>query len=113
MLVDIDFLTTTGEMMSTFQELLARRAALETEIQTAKAGERSNALKEVKRLVDEFDFSTREIFSTSKIRKRQTVQPRYRDPATGATWSGRGRPPKWIDGKDRSQYRIEAPATHA
>nr|WP_249181090.1 H-NS histone family protein [Burkholderia cenocepacia] len=110
MLVDIDFLTTTGEMMSTFQELLAQRAALETEIQTAKAEERSTKLKEIKRLVDEFAFSTREIFGTSKVRTRQPVQPRYRDPGTGATWSGRGRPPAWIDGRDRTQFLIAAPA---
>ena len=110
MLVDIDFLTTTREMMSTFQELLAQRAALETEIQTAKAEERSTKLKEIKRLVDEFAFSTREIFGTSKVRTRRPVQPRYRDPGTGATWSGRGRPPAWIDGKDRTQFLIAAPA---
>ncbi|WP_175719143.1 H-NS family nucleoid-associated regulatory protein [Burkholderia anthina] len=96
--------------MSTYQELLAQRAALETEIQTARAGERSTALKEVKRLVDEFNFSTREIFGVSKVRTRKLAEPRYRDPSTGATWSGRGRPPAWIDGKDRTQFQIAAPA---
>ncbi|UEP39745.1 H-NS histone family protein (plasmid) [Burkholderia ambifaria] len=85
-------------------------SCLETEIQTAKAEERSTKLKEIKRLVDEFAFSTREIFGTSKVRTRQPVQPRYRDPGTGATWSGRGRPPAWIDGKDRTQFLIAAPA---
>ncbi|MGK8198486.1 H-NS histone family protein [Burkholderia cepacia] len=95
--------------MSTYQELLAQRAALETEIQTAKAGERSTALKEVKRLVDEFTFSTREIFGVSKARTRKPAEPRYRDPGTGATWSGRGRPPAWIDGKDRTQFQLAAP----
>jgi DNA-binding protein H-NS len=39
------------------------------------------------------------------------VPPKYRDPATGATWSGRARPPAWIkDVKDRSKYLIERPA---
>ncbi|WP_186095833.1 H-NS family nucleoid-associated regulatory protein [Burkholderia gladioli] len=99
--------------MSTYQELLAKRAVLDTEIQSAKAEERSSALEEVKRLVGEFAFSTREIFGVSKVRKRQPVLPRYRDPKSGATWSGRGRPPAWIEGKDRSQYRIEVPATQA
>lgn len=109
MLVNINFLFTTGEKMSTFQELLAQRAALEAEIEAAKAEERLIALEEVKRLVDEFAFSTREVFGTSAVRKRQPVQPRYRDPATGATWSGRGRSPAWIDGKDRSQFQIAPP----
>jgi hypothetical protein len=32
----------------------------------------------------------------------------YRDPASGATWSGRGRAPQWIaNAKDRARFRIE------
>jgi DNA-binding protein H-NS len=43
------------------------------------------------------------------------LAPKYRDPKTGATWSGHARPPGWIrDAKDRSVFLIErsaAPAT--
>jgi DNA-binding protein H-NS len=35
------------------------------------------------------------------------LPPKYRDPKTGATWSGHARPPAWIkNAKDRSQYLI-------
>ena len=34
------------------------------------------------------------------------VAAKYRDPATGATWTGRGVAPKWIAGKDRVQFAI-------
>jgi DNA-binding protein H-NS len=34
------------------------------------------------------------------------VAAKYRDPATGQTWTGRGKAPKWIDGKDRSAFLI-------
>jgi DNA-binding protein H-NS len=34
------------------------------------------------------------------------VAAKYRDPATGQTWTGRGKAPKWIDGKDRNQFVI-------
>jgi DNA-binding protein H-NS len=35
------------------------------------------------------------------------LPPKYRDPKTGATWSGHARPPAWIKNvKDRSQYLI-------
>src|SRR5579864_995706 len=35
------------------------------------------------------------------------LPPRYRDPKTGATWSGHARPPAWIkDARDRSVYLI-------
>jgi DNA-binding protein H-NS len=33
--------------------------------------------------------------------------PKYRDPATGATWTGRGKPPNWINGKDRDSMLID------
>ena len=29
-----------------------------------------------------------------------------RNPATGETWTGRGKAPKWIDGQEREQYLI-------
>lgn len=31
---------------------------------------------------------------------------RFRDPATGNTWTGFGRPPNWIRGKDRERFRV-------
>lgn len=35
------------------------------------------------------------------------LPPKYRDPKTGATWSGHARPPAWIkDAKDRTRFLI-------
>jgi DNA-binding protein H-NS len=37
------------------------------------------------------------------------LPPKYRDPKTGATWSGFARPPQWIANvKDRSKFLIDA-----
>ncbi|WP_062605996.1 H-NS family nucleoid-associated regulatory protein [Caballeronia calidae] len=37
--------------------------------------------------------------------------PKYRDPMSGETWSGRGRAPAWLaTAKDRTQFLIEKPA---
>lgn len=43
--------------------------------------------------------------------KKSTVAPKYRHPETGATWSGRGRSPRWLveaeqSGADRESFRI-------
>lgn len=36
---------------------------------------------------------------------------KYRDPKTGATWSGRARPPLWIAKvRDRSKFLIDSPS---
>jgi DNA-binding protein H-NS len=52
--------------------------------------------------------------ATKKLAKagnyvRGPQAPQYRDPKTGATWSGRGRAPAWIAGaKDRTKFLISA-----
>ena len=44
--------------------------------------------------------------------KRSVVAPKYRDPVTGATWTGRGKQPKWLSqalgsGKTLADFNIE------
>ncbi len=40
---------------------------------------------------------------------KSTVAPLYRDTENAAnTWSGRGRPPRWMKGRDKAQFRIHA-----
>ncbi|WP_175819458.1 MULTISPECIES: H-NS histone family protein [unclassified Burkholderia] len=99
--------------MATYQELLAKRTALEAEINAAKRPARESALKEVRRLVGEFDISVREIYGARQTRKRSHPDVKYRDPKTGATWSGRGRPPAWIEGKDRALFEVPQSATRS
>ena len=41
------------------------------------------------------------------------VAPKYIDPVSGNTWTGRGKAPKWIDGKDRAPFLIDAPTSPA
>jgi len=64
-------------------------------------------------------FSRRTRTSAKKAAKRTTttvrtpVPPKYRNPETGATWSGRGKAPRWISeaesaGKSRDSFLINA-----
>jgi DNA-binding protein H-NS len=46
---------------------------------------------------------------------RTPVAPKFRDPVSGATWSGRGRTPVWLatyleQGKAKDAFAIEAPS---
>lgn len=38
--------------------------------------------------------------------QRRSVNAKYRDPASGKTWSGRGRTPRWLDGLNREEFLI-------
>ena len=99
-------------MTNSYQELLKQRDALELAIAAARAQELSDAIRKARELVAEFGLSVQDVFpagrGASKVGKSAgaKVAPKYRDPATGQTWTGRGKAPKWIDGQDRTKYLI-------
>ena len=59
------------------------------------------ALIQIRDMISRYRFSPADVFPPVP-----RVAPKYRDPATGHTWSGRGKPPAWIDGKDKNNYRV-------
>jgi len=97
-------------MSKSYKELLAEREALEQAIAQARQNEIASAVARVRELVAEFGLTPQDVFPgrAAKTAGKATgkVAAKYRDPATGQTWTGRGKPPKWIDGKDRSQFLI-------
>ncbi|KVV51657.1 H-NS histone [Burkholderia territorii] len=90
------------------QKLQAQLAQLDRRIQAARRNERQAALVQVRQLVTSYALTAREVFGQgySDRAKLFTVGAKYRDPATGATWSGRGRAPVWIAGRDRAAFLI-------
>jgi DNA-binding protein H-NS len=89
------------------KELLAAKAALDAEIATARKGESAAALRRVQELVSEFGFTMQQVFplvGSGKV--KNTGEAKFQDPATGKTWTGRGKPPAWILGKNRDDFLI-------
>ena len=39
--------------------------------------------------------------------KKTPLPPKYRNPKTGETWSGRGRAPAWLAGRNKDRFLIE------
>ena len=101
-------------MTNSYKELLKQREALEQAIATARAHELSEAITKARELVAEFGLTVQDVFpsgrgaskSGNKASSGNKVAPKYRDPATGQSWTGRGKAPKWIDGQDRARYLI-------
>jgi DNA-binding protein H-NS len=94
--------------MTTVAQLLEQKAALEAQIEAVRKAENTDAIAKVKALVTEHGLTQQDIFGGAKRGRKASgsVAAKYRDPATGATWTGRGKAPKWIDGKDRAQFAI-------
>ena len=96
--------------MSKYKELLAQRETLDKAIAEARQTELSDTIGKVRALVAEFGLTSADIFGAGKPRTQKAssgkVAPKYKDPATGATWTGRGKAPKWIEGKDRAGFAL-------
>ncbi len=95
--------------MSDYKALLEKKRELEAQIEQARKAELADAIAKARSLVSEYGLTAADVFSGGKKRSSNagsTVAPKYRDPETGATWTGRGKAPKWIDGKDRAQFAI-------
>jgi DNA-binding protein H-NS len=85
--------------MSTVSELLAQKAAIEQQIAEAQRAERAEAIAKVRALMAEYGLSMADLAAKSVAAKKRTgtkVAAKYRDAATGDTWSGRGLQPKWL-----------------
>jgi len=99
--------------MSSYKELLAQREKLEKQIEEAKSREYAEVLNEIKQKMADYGISLSELGGSraaknvKAARPRTGVAPKYRDPESGNTWSGRGKPPRWIAGLDREKFLIE------
>lgn len=97
--------------MATYKELLQQQQALLVQIEEARKREIADALAQVHGLISEYGLTQQDVFPSGRrksgsSRSTGKVAPKYRDPATGQTWTGRGKAPKWIEGKDRNQFLI-------
>ncbi|WP_321939713.1 H-NS histone family protein [Paraburkholderia sp. J8-2] len=97
--------------MATFKELKAQMAALEEQAAAARAAEFEEVLADIRAKVADYGVTEWDIFGRARGRPRKAVAgflpPKYLDPKTGATWSGRGRAPDWIrNAKNRDRFLI-------
>jgi DNA-binding protein H-NS len=87
--------------MSNLADLIAQKAALEKRIAEAQTQERAAAIAQIKGLMAQYGLSLADLGGKSAPtkagpRKGSKVAVKYRDPASGNAWSGRGLKPKWL-----------------
>jgi len=94
-------------MTSTYQNLLAQKAELEAQIAVAQAERKAEGIAAARALIAEHGLTAADFFPAQGKKPKGSVgAPKYRDPDTGTTWTGRGKPPNWINGKSREQFLI-------
>lgn len=91
--------------MSTLAELLAQREAIEQKIDMIRKEERRNAIADVLQVIKDFELTEQDLFGKKKGAPG-VLPPKYRNPETGQTWSGKGRAPNWLEGRNREDFLI-------
>ncbi|HSV51866.1 MAG TPA: H-NS histone family protein [Burkholderiaceae bacterium] len=97
--------------MTTYKELLAQRQALEEKINEARRRETKDAISRVKAIMVEFELSPEDIFPSARKPKgvvKSKAPAKYLNPQTNETWTGRGRSPNWIKGKNADEFLIKS-----
>lgn len=83
---------------------------LQKQMQSLQAKQRKPVIGSILRTMREYDITPEEIEAAYSSRKsaarkpatagkaapKRTIAPKYRHPDTKATWTGRGKPPRWI-----------------
>lgn len=86
--------------MPKIADLLAQRATLDKQIEQAQREQRGAAIEQIKALMAEHGLTAADIGSrrakATKSGGGTKVAAKYRNKATGETWSGRGLQPRWL-----------------
>jgi len=95
-----------------YEEIQAKIADLQAQAEIVKREEKEQAIAMARTMISAYGITAKDL-GLDKAPKTKTgpkpgnkVAAKYRDPQSGATWSGRGKTPKWINGADRSVYAI-------
>ncbi|WP_050451742.1 H-NS histone family protein [Candidatus Burkholderia verschuerenii] len=99
-----------------YTEIQSQIEALQEEAKVAREAEIAEVLEDVRRKVAAYGLTPQDVFGRKRAAKGTKaavpVKPasavKYRDPKTGATWSGKGRAPGWIaKARNRDKFLVE------
>jgi DNA-binding protein H-NS len=94
--------------MKTYSELLKQFDNLTKEIDVAREQEAQLIAQRVLVLLKESGVDIRDLLPGRRTGRSMSrrVEPKYWNPDTGVTWSGRGRMPTWLVGQDLKRFLI-------
>ena len=98
--------------MATYKQLLAEKEKLESQLAEVRATEVAGVIEQIQALMAQYELSIEDLAPKRRRGRpagssanREPLPPKYQNPKTGETWSGRGRAPAWL-GKNRDKFLI-------
>jgi DNA-binding protein H-NS len=113
--------------MKTYSAIKAEIARLEKQAEALRKSEVASVIAKIKEAIAAYALTAADLglgrgaakaarTSNAKSSKKTSTTigvAKYRDPKTGKTWTGRGKPPAWIAGaKNRDLYLIDGQAAN-
>lgn len=98
--------------MASYKELKAKAEDLLRQAEAARKAETAAVIAEIKAKMADYGITVADLGGgAKKALSRAAAVVKYRNPATGAAWSGRGRPPHWLadelaKGRKREEFLI-------
>lgn len=95
---------------STYAEIQAKIAELHKQAEAVRSNELANAKVQIAEIMKQYGLSAADLGTTAKTKNgkaREPVAAKYRDPVSGATWTGRGRAPLWLNGESKEVFLIK------
>ncbi len=95
--------------MASYKDLQSQIEKLQKQAEQARDKEIATVVAQIRTMMTDYGIQASDLGISSK-RKRKTgtpAAPKFQNPQTGETWTGRGRAPKWIEGKDRTKFAIK------
>ena len=95
--------------MANYSELQREIARLMQQAESARKAEVSAVIAEIKAKMAEYGITAADLGSTgrSSRAKGMTVAAKYKNVATGETWTGRGKMPRWLQAEVAAGRRKE------
>ncbi|WP_454743391.1 H-NS histone family protein [Cupriavidus necator] len=100
------------------RQLVAEKEALDAKLTEMRASEIAGVIEQIQGLMAEYELTVDDIATKRRrgrpagvgkakagAKEKAPLPPKYQDPKTGATWSGRGRAPAWL-GRNRTKFLI-------
>jgi DNA-binding protein H-NS len=108
--------------MKTYKDVTAEIEKLKAKAESLRKSEMAGVISRIKEAIKAYDLTAADLglsagAATRSSKSAPSTAPsgvgvaKYRDPASGKTWTGRGKPPLWIQAaKDRSAFLIDGAA---
>lgn len=94
--------------MATYKELQEKIEQLQTQAEQARVAEIDVAVSQIRAMMDDYGITVGDLQqrkgSAKKSTKNKSKDVQFRDGEN--TWSGRGRMPGWMAGKDKEKFRV-------